>query len=165
LSFWRSRIGCRVAPTVNRIDSTENPQPLPAGHLFLQSTGHGHFRLPVNRQWIEQIIARCRDLSIAPIPLEIGRRNSNRDGLWDRSRSVRPGIEAYADTQATAEECRSRVAVAVTAQSNWEELGIAGRARVLRQVAAELARQRGETIGAMLVDAGKTVTEADVEVF
>ena len=155
------RLSSRPNRQQNR--STENPQPLPAGHPFA-NVPDTDFSLPVNRQWIEQIIARCRDLSIAPIPLEIGGEIQTREASGIGRDPSRPGIEAYRYTQATAEDVDRALAVAVTAQSNWEELGIAGRARVLRQVAAELARQRGETIGAMLVDAGKTVTEADVEV-
>ncbi|MFM8577735.1 MAG: aldehyde dehydrogenase family protein, partial [Planctomycetaceae bacterium] len=43
-------------------------------------------------------------------------------------------------------------------------LGIDGRGAVLRSAAAELARGRGDAIGAMVLDAGKAALEADAEV-
>ena len=43
-------------------------------------------------------------------------------------------------------------------------MGITGRKKILHEVAAVFARQRGDTIGAMVLDAGKAITEADTEV-
>ncbi|CAM3879195.1 proline dehydrogenase family protein [Tsukamurella ocularis] len=56
------------------------------------------------------------------------------------------------------------VAAALTAQSSWAALSATERAALLRRVADELARRRGELLTVMSYEAGKTVAEADPEI-
>ncbi|MGB0387601.1 MAG: proline dehydrogenase family protein [Ardenticatenaceae bacterium] len=54
--------------------------------------------------------------------------------------------------------------VAVAAQATWQDRSIAERKRLLIGCASLLAARRADLIGAALLDCGKGVTEADVEV-
>ena len=54
--------------------------------------------------------------------------------------------------------------IAVNAQKAWAKESFESRSKVLRQVAVEFAKGRGDSIGTMLVDAGKAIREADAEV-
>ncbi|MGC5027805.1 proline dehydrogenase family protein [Tsukamurella sp. DT100] len=56
------------------------------------------------------------------------------------------------------------VATALTAQRAWAALPAAERAALLRRVADELSRRRGELLTVMSHEAGKTVAEADPEI-
>lgn len=122
------------------------------------------FSLPQNRQWAEQIIAEWKDKKVDPIPFQI-------DGEFNASKLTgegkdpsRPGYQAYQFAQATPEDIEVALKCAVDAQPAWEQVGIEARQQILLEAAAEMGRKRGETIGAMLLDAGKSVMEADVEV-
>jgi RHH-type proline utilization regulon transcriptional repressor/proline dehydrogenase/delta 1-pyrroline-5-carboxylate dehydrogenase len=55
-------------------------------------------------------------------------------------------------------------AVLAAGRSPWPQVPVAERAAILRGVADAIAAGRGEAIAAMVVDAGKTVGEADPEV-
>ncbi|MCA0154602.1 bifunctional proline dehydrogenase/L-glutamate gamma-semialdehyde dehydrogenase [Tsukamurella sp. M9C] len=58
----------------------------------------------------------------------------------------------------------SAVATALTAQRAWAALPADERAALLRRVADELSRRRGELLTVMSYEAGKTVAEADPEI-
>jgi RHH-type proline utilization regulon transcriptional repressor/proline dehydrogenase/delta 1-pyrroline-5-carboxylate dehydrogenase len=53
---------------------------------------------------------------------------------------------------------------AVTAQGNWESMGIAKRAEILDRVADQMATERFKTLACLRVDGKKAVPEADGEV-
>ncbi len=122
------------------------------------------FSLPENRQWADQIISRWKDKKVDPIPFQIGG-DFNTEKLTGQGKDPsRPGHAAYQFAQATADDIESALACAVSAQPEWESLGVAARQNVLLKAAEELGRNRAETIGAMLLDAGKSIIEADVEI-
>ena len=76
----------------------------------------------------------------------------------------RPGHVIYRHALAGPAEVEAALQAALGAQAEWRGLARAARSRLLRHAAVEIARARGEAIAAMVVDAGKAVTEADVEV-
>ena len=76
----------------------------------------------------------------------------------------RPGYDAYRFAQGNADDLAVAIQTAVDAQPAWEELGVKRRGEILRDVAKVFAEQRGDTVGTMMLDAGKTVIEADVEI-
>ena len=154
-----------LAAGPNRLQNrlTESPQPV-------DSNGHFHnepdtdFALPANRQWASEIIAKWKDKSIEPIPIQIGGQLHS-DKLTGLGKDPsRPGHEAYQFCQADKSDIQVALKTAVDSQAKWSELGIAARAQILRQCACTMAQQRGDSIGAMLLDAGKNIHEADVEI-
>jgi RHH-type proline utilization regulon transcriptional repressor/proline dehydrogenase/delta 1-pyrroline-5-carboxylate dehydrogenase len=123
------------------------------------------FSLPVNRAWIDGVLARWSRFHETPptLPLVIGgaeRSGAEREG-FDPSR---PGVVPYRYVVGDATDVDRAVASAAAATTGWAALGVEGRGRILRTAAAEMANRRGDTIGAMLLDAGKAVSEADPEV-
>ncbi len=122
------------------------------------------FSIPNNRIWASQIIENWREKTLEPIPIQVGG-DFNTDNLTGKAKDPsRPGHEAYQFAQANAGDVELALATAVDAVAGWESQPLVQRAAILRQVAVVIAQQRAETIGAMLLDAGKNITEADVEI-
>ena len=152
--------------TQNRL--TESYEPFNEGDEF-HNAADTDFAIPANRQWCSEIHARWKDKSIEPIPAQIAGQwigsENNSDRLTGEGRDPsRPGYLAYRYAQATAEDIETALTTGVAAHQTWSSKTRSERAELLRNVAVEFARERGDTIGAMLVDAGKAFTEADVEV-
>jgi RHH-type proline utilization regulon transcriptional repressor/proline dehydrogenase/delta 1-pyrroline-5-carboxylate dehydrogenase len=147
--------------TQNRL--TEDPQPR-SGSCPFENIPNTDFSLPVNRQWAEKIIDAWKDKTLEPIPIQVGGQFSAEKLTGIGSDPSRPGHPAYRFAQADAEDIEHAISVAVAAKPAWSGKSIAERATILRQVAAEFARARGDSIGAMLLDAGKNIKQADVEI-
>ena len=71
---------------------------------------------------------------------------------------------AYRYALADPTHVEQALAAALEAQQAWAACAIGVRQAVLLEVAAELARRRGDLIGSMVLDSAKTVAEADPEV-
>jgi RHH-type transcriptional regulator, proline utilization regulon repressor / proline dehydrogenase / delta 1-pyrroline-5-carboxylate dehydrogenase len=150
-------------PNRNQNRLTESPRQQDLSEPF-QNVPDTDFSLPANRQWAEQIHSRWKDFKPEPVPLQIGGA-MHADKLTGKGRDPsRVGYEAYRFAQADKTDIDNAIGVAVEAQKSWESMGVKGRAKVLSNAAVVFARRRDESIGAMLLDAGKNITEADVEV-
>lgn len=122
------------------------------------------FSLPENRDWATQILSTWKDKKVDPIPIQVAGQ-FNRDNLTGSGKDPsRPGYEAYQFAQGSPEDVEKALQGAVDAQPEWEALGIEKRRDLLLAAGAEIGRKRADTIGAMLLDAGKSVVEADVEI-
>jgi len=126
------------------------------------------FSLPANRRWAAEIIASWEHKSIEPIPLQIAGEFATENLTGIAADPSRPGHEAYRFAQANLNDIERVLSVAVeasnTAKAIPREQLAKDRAAMLRRAAVVFAQQRGETIGAMLLDAGKNITEADTEI-
>ncbi len=142
---------------------TEKPEPEPADVPF-HNEPNTDFSLPANREWAHQIIEKWKGMELDPIPIQVGG-ELRLEKLTGAGRDPsRPAYRAYQFCQADKSDVELALVTAVDAQSDWEGLGVAGRSEILRRAASVLAAQRGDTIGAMLLDAGKNIREADVEI-
>ena len=123
------------------------------------------FSLPENRIWVNEIVAAWKDRKIDPVPIQFGGKLITEDRLTGQGADPsRPGYDAYRFAQGNAEDLETAIQTAVSAQPGWEDLGVNRRGEILRNVGQVFAQERGETIGTMMLDAGKAVIEADVEV-
>ena len=123
------------------------------------------FSLPQNRQWIREIVERWQNHMPDPVPIVFGGQTVTGNRLTGIGHDPsRPGYEAYQFSQGTADDVEIALQVAVQTQVQWEQTGVQRRAEILRESARIFAENRGETIGTMMLDAGKAVVEADVEV-
>jgi RHH-type proline utilization regulon transcriptional repressor/proline dehydrogenase/delta 1-pyrroline-5-carboxylate dehydrogenase len=149
----------------NRLQNrlTETSQPVSADAPF-HNEPDTDFSLPQNRQWATQIIEKWKDIELDPIPIQIAGELNSDNVSGTGSDPSRPMYEAYKFCQANRSDIEIALKTAVDAQSEWESVGIMGRATILRKAASVMAQQRGDSIGAMLLDAGKTIREADVEI-
>ena len=155
----------QLSAVPNRIQnrSTEAPIPLSAADLF-RNVADTDFSLPANRQWATEILMKWQDLDVAPIPIQVGGELQSKSLTGHGRDPSRPGHEAYQFCQADQEAIEIALETAVQSQPEWEAQGIEQRASILRVAASVMAANRADTIGAMLLDAGKNITEADVEV-
>jgi len=147
--------------TQNRL--TETPISRDADWQF-ENEPDTDFSLPANRQWATEILNRWRDKAVEEIPLCVAGEIESRAPTGQASDPSRPGVVAYGFAQATSDDVENALASAVAAQAAWENRGFEARGDILREVATTIAQKRGDLIGAMVVDAGKAIIEADVEI-
>ncbi len=122
------------------------------------------FALARNRDWLRQCLASVHERPSFEVPLQIGgvrRFGPHHAEGFDPSR---PGLVPYRFAQATPEELEVALVTAqraarTCADTPWQE-----RVGWLRAIAAGLRAHRGELIGTMVLDAGKRVDQADVEI-
>ncbi|MGI9517401.1 MAG: proline dehydrogenase family protein, partial [Pirellulaceae bacterium] len=134
------------------------------GNVPFHNEANTDFALPDNREWIADIVKYWQAKKIAPIPIQVGGEEKHTEHTRDAADPSRPGYIAYQYSRADADDLERALQAAVDAQPGWEALGINGRGAILREVAAVFSRHRGNTIGTMLLDAGKAITEADIEI-
>ena len=120
--------------------------------------------LPQNTAWAESLIAnwqprygdRAATLPLVKIIADRPTRES-----FDPSR---PGFVVAHYHQATIIDIDHAVAAAREDASGWRRLSAIQRQEILHRVADELAAARGDLMGAMLAEGGKTLAESDPEV-
>ena len=145
----------------NRV--SEKPQPRHADETF-QNVPNTDFSLPENRDWIAGIVSDWEDNTVERLPIQVGGNEIQTEHVRQAADPSRPNVIAYEFSRAGEPELEIALQTAADAQKGWEALGTKGRAVILRNVAAVFSRQRAETIGTMMLDAGKAVTESDVEI-
>lgn len=122
------------------------------------------FSLPANRGWIDGVLCRWESVAGMEVPLQVG--GLMRAGVgWGRGED--PSFadrEVYRFALGGPSDVEEAVTVARKAQLAWEDIGIEGRAAVLRKAAAVFRQHRGDSVGCMVLDASKAVHEADAEV-
>ncbi len=119
--------------------------------------------LAPNRRWIKQIVEKWKGKTQAPIPLVI----DNQTLYEGRGQGVDPSYPHeifYLYSQASEEQVNQALNCAKRSEKEWSQTPWQERARLLSRIAEQLYQHRGELIGAMVADTGKTVTEADSEV-
>ncbi len=120
--------------------------------------------LPQNQQWIAEITAAWRDRAPQTIPLQIGGDFVESEPLVDGVDPSRPGHVGYRHSLADAGLVDRALSAAVDAQPTWGARSIGERKAILLAAADEFGRRRGEIIGSMMLDTGKSPAEADPEV-
>ncbi|MEE2826002.1 MAG: bifunctional proline dehydrogenase/L-glutamate gamma-semialdehyde dehydrogenase [Planctomycetota bacterium] len=155
-----------LASTPNRTQNrlTEKSTPESADQPF-RNAADTDFSLPANRAWCEQIYQKWREETVEPVPIQFGGQEVTEGRLTGAGTDPsRPGYAAYRFAQGTVEDLEVALRTAVEGQRQWASLGSERHAEVLRCAAARFAECRGDTIGAMMLDAGKSAVEADVEI-
>lgn len=125
--------------------------------------------VPLNSQWAQQIIQtwqRRADTDATSVPLIISGQqvvtvDAEMHASFDPSR---PGVVTCRFATATVDQLDQAVAAARRDASRWRPRSSDHRHALLRNVAQILRQRRGDLIGAMIADAGKTIAEADPEV-
>lgn len=117
-----------------------------------------------NAEWINGLIAAEKEKAGEEIPLVIDGEEITTN-LWGVGRDPsRHNDISYKFAYADFDQVEHALDTADRARSSWASKSIGERAEILHRVAQELSRIRGEAIAAMVRDAGKAPTEADVEV-
>ncbi len=153
-----------VSDQPRRSQDRRTEQPVATLGQSFANTPDTDFSLPANVAWAKAIFAAWRDRTLDPIPLQIGGALVTGASQGAGHDPSRPSQVVYHYAQADVQQVDQALQVAVAAQVGWNAQPIAERKRHLLAVAAQLARQRGELVGAMILDTAKIVTEADAEV-
>ncbi len=125
--------------------------------------------VPAHSQWASEVLdrwsKRCDD-SAAVVRLSIGSEpiECSSEELRESFDPSRPGVVACRYQVATLDQVKQAVSLASKDVSGWRQTSAPHRHALLREVAQKLRQRRGDLIGAMVADAGKTVAEADPEV-
>ncbi len=127
------------------------------------NTADTDWSLPHNVAWIRKQVDALRSLEIPFVPLQIA--GNYRDGAEQTHASdpSRPGHIAYRHALGGADDIEQALQCAESERSSWNNLGWQARGDILSQVAVTIAARRGEAIATMVLDAGKSVMEADAE--
>jgi RHH-type proline utilization regulon transcriptional repressor/proline dehydrogenase/delta 1-pyrroline-5-carboxylate dehydrogenase len=120
--------------------------------------------LPCNQAWVRSYSQRWKDAVIDPVPLQV-----NGDLITPNLAGVGsdpgvPGRKSYRYALAIRTEVELALHAAVEAREKWAAAGWAARGRLLMRAAEVLAQRRGDLIGVMMRDTGKSAGEGDVEV-
>jgi len=154
----------RLKETPSQETSGPSPQPPNA----FNNVPDTDWSLPQNSEWAQGIIGswqnRCDDQA-TDVPLVIG----DEEITEGRSRipstdPSRPGTVVANYLQASESDVDRAIECAHRDTDSWRKLPTKRRHKVLFAVAEEIASQRGELMGAMLAEGGKTLTESDPEV-
>lgn len=122
------------------------------------------FSLPQNQQWAEEISRHWKEVQPKPIPLVINGKEiyENEEGI-----GLNPsdgGKPLYRYAKAHKHDIEAALKCAKAHEKEWAASTIEHRSHLLERVAQKLRERRGELIGAMMIDAGKTIPEGDSEV-
>lgn len=126
------------------------------------------FGLPQNAEWARQIVdrwkPRCGQDAIE-IPLYVaGNEITEERELRQCLDPSRPGVIVARYKQANQEDVERAVQSARSDPDQWRSLSPDERDRILRNVAVEIRKARGDLMGAAMADGGKTLMESDPEV-
>jgi len=122
------------------------------------------FALPQNRRWAESIIHTWKHHQVPSIPLVIHGKeiHANQEGIG-RSPN-QPDKIFYHYSRAHKEHIEEALRCAKSYEKQWASTTVQHRSHLLALVAQKFRERRGELIGAMMVDGGKIISEADPEV-
>lgn len=119
------------------------------------------FSLPENRTWATNILSTAYDKTFPVIPLVIGGESILMQTAKGTDPS-RPHQPAYEYVLANEEAIQKALKTSKT--TSWKELPFEERNHILANAAQQFRLRRDQLIGVMIVDAGKTIEEADPEV-
>ncbi|MFG0290590.1 MAG: bifunctional proline dehydrogenase/L-glutamate gamma-semialdehyde dehydrogenase [Rhodopirellula sp. JB044] len=159
-----------VEPRNTQDRTTPPAQPDPAPHWTqFVCEPDTDWSLPHNSQWASNILARWKErcdenaVDIRPV-LAVDVSEDSDDHIWQPSYDIsRPEKLVCRVRQATAAEIHNAID-AVDEKNQWAQQPLTQRYEILRKVAQLLRERRGDLIGSMVADAGKTVAQADPEV-
>ncbi len=154
----------RVSTTPRRSQNrhTEQVHMLPESPFF--NIPDTDWSLSANQSWLRDIVQCWHTRDPEVIPLQVGGELIRQGTLANGEDPSRPGFVPYRYVLATLPMIEQALDEANQAQAEWAATPVATRRDYLIRVAEELARERGNLIGAMMLDAAKTVLEADSEV-
>ena len=122
------------------------------------------FSLSQNRLWAQELAKSWKSRKIDPIPLVIGGKEhfDPADGVGKNPSDPKTPLFRYAKAQ--KHQIQEALEFAKHHEKEWASTTVEHRSHLLARAAQLMRERRGELIGAMMLEAGKTVPEADPEV-
>lgn len=158
---------CKLKDTVEngprRIQNRlEPPVHLPLDASF-KNEPDTDFSLPQNKEWGNAILKRWKEKTIDPIPLVIDGEEIHTQDEGQGYDPSSPSRPYYTYSKGSWEEIDRALSSAKKEESNWASVSVEERCALISQAAQKLREERGDQIGSMIGDGGKTLLEADVE--
>ena len=123
------------------------------------------FSLRENQQWIETILEKWKKASGFSVPLLIGGKEYFQENLKQKKYDLLfPEKILYEYMGGTLKEIENALVSGESQKEIWANVPIARRREILFETVHKLREKRGDLIGALLCDMGKTILEADHEV-
>ena len=160
---------CRELHAVSTTSRRYQDRNLPPVHLPIDAPFDNEpdtdFSLYPNRVWAEKIAEKWKNLKIDPIPLVIAGKDvhqPNPEGIGQDP--GRPNQTVYRYSLADWPLVEQAIQCAKNYEKTWANTSVEKRCELLAKAAEKLREKRGDLIGAMMVDGGKTIVEGDPEV-
>ncbi len=148
---------------------TQNHALSPAGasaDSLFQNEADTDWSLQQNRKWVYKIAGEWSKKTFEEVPIVIGGKEIPPDKAHcgiGRDPSC-PGTDLYHYALADSSQADKALQAAEKAQAKWAGVSVEERSKLFKELARLLRADRGQLIGAMMADAGKTPEEADVEI-
>ncbi len=154
-----------VQTTPSRLQNRLQNMPPPAFDASFANEADTDWTLPQNRLWAEGILREWSHKHFEVLPLVLGEQTiSTGVALAAGQDPSFPDKTLYQYALAGEKELELALQTAERGYSSWSGRPLSQRLLLLAEVAQKLRQRRGDLIGAMVADTGKTVAEADVEV-
>lgn len=136
----------------------------PESRLPFENEPDTDFSLTQNIEWAKGIASHWKHHKPKALPLVIGGKElyDNEEGIGHNPSDPRKPLFRYA--KANKHHIDEALKCAKAHEKEWASTSVEHRAQLLNHVAQKLRERRGELIGAMMIDGGKIITEADPEV-
>ncbi len=123
------------------------------------------FSLPQNREWVYQVVETWKTKEFDVIPIVVGGKNIHTStALGEGNDPSKPEKLLYKYVLADWKHVDHALKVAKSNESDWAATPAEKRCDLLLAAAKKLREFRGDLIGVMMADGGKTPYEADPEI-
>ncbi|MCY3974507.1 MAG: bifunctional proline dehydrogenase/L-glutamate gamma-semialdehyde dehydrogenase [Simkaniaceae bacterium] len=167
VTFFRD--SCKMVETLSHSPRRQQNRflpPPPPREIFepFENEQDTDFSLTENRKWAEQLLEERKNRPVDPIPLVInGKEILHKEPQGVGYDPSHPDKACYSYSLASLEEAKQALACARNRREPWRRTPVRERVRLIGATAHELRKKRADLIGAMLLDGGKIISEADTE--
>ncbi|MBS0604838.1 MAG: proline dehydrogenase family protein [Verrucomicrobia bacterium] len=145
-------------------DRNNPPAPLSIAAPF-ENEADTDFSLPQNRLWAEKIIAKWKNFKSETIPLVIAGQEIRQTSAQEKgSDPANPSQVLYSYALADWDQIDKALRCAKEQEAKWSNTSVDERCRLLAAAAQKMREKRGDLIGVMMADGGKSILEGDPEV-
>ncbi len=144
-------------------DRNDPPRSLSPSSPF-ENEADTDFALPQNRVWAEKILTKWKNFKADPIPLVIAGKEIQTDLQGEGVDPANPKQVLYRYALADWSQMDKALACAKQQEASWGMVSAEERCKLLSRAAQKMRENRGNLIGVMMADGGKTILEGDPEV-
>ncbi|QDT02539.1 Bifunctional protein PutA [Rubripirellula lacrimiformis] len=153
---------------VERKDAPEQPPVAEHWSLYVNEPDTD-WSVPANSVWAEQTLQKWKDQcgdQATVVPLWVGDQQvtPEPDQMRESTDPSRPGCVVCRYPMASLDQVQQAVSIAASDSNPWKDTSLEHRHEVLRGAAQRMRQRRGDMIGAMVAEGGKTIPEADPEI-
>ena len=150
---------------VEKFEYDESPLAL----MDFENEADTDFSLPENADWARQIVEKWEPLhsdKATRIPLFIAGEqvSSELRDVRECTDPSRPSVVVGTYAQASSKDAEKAIECAKSDPDGWRNKSAIERQKVLRRVATEFRKARGDLIGVAIADGGKLIQESDPEI-